>query len=252
MQANQSERLSEKLLHHWQFIFNVVFGLYVLVPFLAPVFMHLGLTGAGKVIYLFYSFLCHQLPQRSYFLFGPKISYSVAEILSADLRLTPTFLSLRAFNGTPEMGWKVAWSDRMISMYGSVWVLGLIWGRIGQKARRLPWWGFLLFILPMAVDGISHLISEITNTGFRASNPWLVHLTSGLFPAAFYAGDAWGSFNSLMRLLTGILFGIGTVWFGYPYLDNSMAPFRPDETHYRAPSDFNHQPDTNQSDVGCD
>jgi hypothetical protein len=35
----------------------------------------------------------------------------------------------------------------------------------------------------------------------------------------FYAGDALGSFNSLMRLLTGALFGLASVWLAWPYAD---------------------------------
>jgi hypothetical protein len=74
----------------------------------------------------------------------------------------------------------------------------------------------------MAVDGTSHLISDLAGIGqgFRDSNVWLAALTNHALPPGFYAGDAWGSFNSLMRLLTGILFGLGIVWFGFPYLDD--------------------------------
>jgi hypothetical protein len=48
-------------------------------------------------------------------------------------------------------------------------------------------------------------------------------LTNHVFSPSFYAGDAWGSFNSLMRLLTGISFGLGLVWFGFPYLNESFS-----------------------------
>jgi hypothetical protein len=56
--------------------------------------------------------------------------------------------------------------------------------------------------------------------GFRDSNAWLAVLTNQAFRAYFYAGDALGSFNSWMRWITGILFGLGIVWFGFPYLDD--------------------------------
>jgi hypothetical protein len=42
-------------------------------------------------------------------------------------------------------------------------------------------------------------------------------------PTTFYAGDAWGSFNSIMRLLTGIFFGTGIVWSGFPYLEDAFG-----------------------------
>jgi len=35
--------------------------------------MHLGKPGLASLIYLFYSPQCHQLPQRSYFLFGDRL-----------------------------------------------------------------------------------------------------------------------------------------------------------------------------------
>jgi hypothetical protein len=47
-------------------------------------------------------------------------------------------------------------------------------------------------------------------------------LTNTALPATFYAGDALGSFNSIMRLLTGALFGAATVWFVFPYMDASF------------------------------
>jgi hypothetical protein len=78
----------------------------------------------------------------------------------------------------------------------------------------------------MAVDGASHFVSDAAGIGqgFRDSNLWLATLTHQLLPAGFYAGDAWGSLNSIMRLVTGILFGFGIVWFTYPYINIAITP----------------------------
>lgn len=208
----------------WFTLFGVVAGLYVLLPFLAPALMAIGWSGAGKAIYFIYSFLCHQLPERSYFFFGPKFTYSLAEI-QAVWRNTTNPLILRQFIGNPELGWKVAWSDRMVSMFTSTWIFGLLWFPLRRRLPKLPFWGLVLFLLPMALDGSSHLISDFwgIGQGFRDTNLWLAILTNHIFPPTFYAGDAWGSFNSLMRLLTGISFGLGLVWFGFPYLDDSFS-----------------------------
>lgn len=46
-------------------VFLVMYGLWVFIPFLAPLFMNIGWTGPGRVIYLVYSLFCHQLPERS-------------------------------------------------------------------------------------------------------------------------------------------------------------------------------------------
>jgi uncharacterized membrane protein len=85
-----------------------------------------------------------------------------------------------------------------------------------------------LFVLPMAVDGTTHLVSDVLvlgriGAGFRDSNAWLAALTNAIFPVAFYSGDALGSFNSWMRLLTGLIFGIGIVWLVAPLLEDACA-----------------------------
>ncbi len=207
----------------WFILFGIMAGLYVILPFLAPILMAIGWSGAGKALYFIYSFLCHQLPERSYFLFGHQFTYSLPEIQAA-WRNTNNPLILRQFIGNSEMGWKVAWSDRMVSMFTSTWIFGLLWFPLRRRLKKLPFWGLVLFLLPMALDGTTHFVSDFwgIGQGFRDTNLWLASLTNHVFSPAFYAGDAWGSFNSLMRLLTGISFGLGIVWYGFPYLDDSF------------------------------
>jgi len=210
---------------YWIVPVSILLGIYVGLPFMAPVFMHAGWIGAARVIYFIYSWLCHQLPERSFFLFGSRFTYSLAEVQNAwQNTIRPEVL--RQFIGNPVMGWKVAWSDRMVSMFASLWLFGLLWWPVRHKVKPLPWWGLVLFLLPMAVDGTSHFFSDLAGIGqgFRNGNVWLAVLTHHFFPVSFYSGDAWGSFNSLMRLLTGILFGLGIVWYTYPYLDNAFSP----------------------------
>ena len=215
------ERWTYRFSRHWILVFSVVLGMYVVFPLLAPIFMKLSWETPARAIYIIYSFLCHQLPQRSYFLFGSKLTYSLPEIQSM-WRNTLDPLILRQFIGNPEMGWKVAWSDRMVSMFTSLWLFGIFWKPLHRWLKSLPWWGLVLFLLPMAVDGVSHFISDLSGIGqgFRDSNAWLAILTNHSFASSFYSGDAWGSFNSLMRLLTGILFGLGLIWFGFPFLED--------------------------------
>src|SRR4030042_532751 len=210
-----------KFLHrYWIIPLSILLGLYAGTPFLSPVFMHIGWTSAAKVIYFIYSWLCHQLPERSFFLFGSGFTYSLAEVQNA-WQNTINPVIRRQFIGNPEVGWKVAWSDRMVSMVTSLWFFGLVWWIVRRRVKPLPWWGLVLFLLPMAVDGTSHFFSDLAGIGqgFRDGNVWLAVLTRHSFQASFYAGDAWGSFNSLIRLLSGILFGVGIVWYTYPYMD---------------------------------
>lgn len=194
-------------------VFLIGYGLWVFLPFLAPVFMHLGWTAAGKALYFFYSFFCHQLPERSLFFFGSKTMYSLSEIQAA-WQVTNNPLVLRQFIGNEYMGWKVAWSDRMISFYTSIWFFALIGFLLRRRIRPLPWWGYALLLLPLIVDGVSHWISDLAGigNGFRDTNVWLATLTGYSLPATFYAGDAFGSFNSLMRWISGILAGAGLAW----------------------------------------
>jgi uncharacterized membrane protein len=209
---------------HWLLFSNLLIALWVGLPWLAPVFMHLGWTSAGKIIYLFYSFQCHQLPERSYFLFGRELTYSLSEIQSAWLTTTNPLI-LRQFIGNPEMGWKVAWSDRMVSMYTSILFGGLLYGLVRKWLRPLPFWKFAILLLPMVIDGSTHMISDLAGIGqgFRDTNIWLQIVTNNTFSVAFYQGDALGSFNSWMRLITGILFGVALVAFAYPYINYSFT-----------------------------
>lgn len=224
MKESAPATFGEWLAKHWFMVFVIVFGLWVWTPFLAPLFMRLGWDVPGRSIYTIYSFFCHQLPERSYFFFGSKLSYSLSEIQTAWMD-TVNPLLLRKFTGTPEMGWKVAWSDRMISFYGGVWLSALIWYPLRRRIRNLPLWRLVLFLLPMALDGGSHFVSDLAGIGqgFRDSNLWLANLTNFAFAPSFYSGDALGSFNSWMRLVTGLLAGISLVWFAFPYLDAALS-----------------------------
>lgn len=209
------------LAEHWFAIFILAMGLFVGLPFLAPVFMKFGWTGPGRMIYSIYSLLCHQLPQRSFFLFGSKAMYSLGEIQSV-WQESANPMILRQFIGNSDMGWKVAWSDRMVSMYTGTLFAALLWWPIRKQLRPLPWWGLAIFLFPMFIDGSTHFISDFwgLGEGFRYSNAWLAELTGDALSPSFYAGDALGSFNSWMRLITGVLFGTGVVWFGFQYLED--------------------------------
>jgi uncharacterized membrane protein len=214
---------------HWLLVFNVMLGLYAGLPFLAPILMHAGSAGLANIIYGFYSTQCHQLPERSFFLFGPKAMLPLAEIQAVWVK-TNDPLVLRQFIGNAALGWKVAWSDRMVSMYTSLLLFSLAWQVLRRPARPLPWWGFILSLSVMALDGGSHFISDLAGIGqgFRDSNAWLAAITAHALPATFYAGDALGSFNSWMRILSGVLFGLGTVWFIFPYLAVGFGDLRRD------------------------
>jgi uncharacterized membrane protein len=223
-QAQKSTSRSQWLSTHWLGIFLTVYGIWVFAPFLAPLLMKIGWGGAGKAIYFIYSFFCHQLPERSFFLFDKRTMYSISEIQTAwQTTLDP--IILRQFIGNEGMGWKIAWSDRMISFYTSVWFFAVAWFPFRRKIKPLSWWGFALLLIPLAVDGGTHAMSDLAGIGqgFRDTNQWLAMLTHSSYPASFYVGDALGSFNSLMRFVTGLLAGIGIGWLAFPNMETSFG-----------------------------
>lgn len=218
------DRLTQILTRHWLLCVNMLLAFWAGLPWLAPVFMHIGWTGPARMIYLIYSLFCHQLPQRSWFLFGPRFTPSLAEVQAAS-GASADLIALRHFIGTPDMGWKLAWSDRMVSFYGTLFLFGLIYALLRGRTKGLRWPLALALLLPIALDGLSHAISDLwgIGAGFRDSNAWLTVLTGKALPAAFYAGDAWGSFNSLARLGTGLLAAFAIVFWLYPYVDRSLS-----------------------------
>ena len=71
---------------HWLALFNSLVALYLLLPFLAPVLANAGLTTPASLLYSTYSATCHQLPERSYFLFGERPFYSLSALEASGLR----------------------------------------------------------------------------------------------------------------------------------------------------------------------
>ncbi len=113
------------LSRYWILAISFLVAIYVGLPWLAPLFMEIGWVRAGSTIYSLYATQCHQLPQRSFFLFGSQPMYSLTEIQDT-WQYTNDPLVLRQFVGEASVGWKVAWSDRMVFMYTSI----LLWGAL--------------------------------------------------------------------------------------------------------------------------
>jgi uncharacterized membrane protein len=213
------------LVGHWLFIANLLLGVFVVAPWLAPVFMHLGWEGPGRAIYFVYGFFCHQLPERSWFLFGDRFTLPLADIQRLG-NVSNDIFDLRRFIGSADVGWKVAWSDRMVSFYGGWFLFGLVYALARRRTRVLTWKSALVLLIPMLVDGVTHSVSDLwgIGQGFRETNAWLAALTGNIFVPSFYAGDAWGSFNSIMRLGTGLLAAFAVIFFVFPLVDRGIAP----------------------------
>ena len=176
---------------HWLALFNSVVGVYLLLPVVAPALASAGLAAQASLIYSAYSVTCHQLPDRSYFLFGERPLYSLAALQAQGLEEDAGLFQRRRFRGNEASGYKIAICQRDVAIYGSVVLAGLLFGLLRGRMRSPSLKLYLLLLVPMALDGLSQLV------GLRESNWWL-------------------------RTVTGGLFGGASVWLAYPYLDAAM------------------------------
>jgi uncharacterized membrane protein len=155
------DKLIYRLAKHWVLFIGFFLGLYTGLPFLAPVLMAKGYTGPSNLIYSAYRFACHQLPSRSYFIFGHQ----------------------------------VAFCHRDTAIYATLFVATFLFALVRHRIRPLPWQGYVAFIIPMGIDGLTQLV------GLRTSN--------------------WQ-----LRTITGILFGLGSAWLALPYLEEAFQDVR--------------------------
>lgn len=214
---------------HWLFVLNSFIALFLIGAYVvAPAMLHAGFTRTANILYTLYSVTCHQLPERSYYFFGENgalfATYGHDVVVAAGANPANEW-TLRAFRGTPELGYKAAIAERCSSYYFGALVTGLLYGaarRWKKDIASIPLWLLALFVVPMVVDGTSHLISEITRLGFRETNAWAVALTADTFSADFYTGTTVGTLNWLLRTVTGILFGVGIVLFAFPLIGHGF------------------------------
>ena len=197
---------------HWLFYLSLAVLLYVGVPFLAPVFMLLGATGPAHAIYTFYSALCHQLGFRSWYLFGQMPNYPRA-IFQQYTGIDPNDLfAARAFIGNANLGYKVAFCERDVAIYGAVLLGCLIYAIPGVRQRLGPmhWLAYgLIGVAPIALDGFSQLLSQY---------PYNLIPPFNLLP--------YRESTAFLRTLTGGLFGISNAWLALPYLKVSLEDVR--------------------------
>lgn len=188
--ATFADRAILKLARHWLAVANLFWGLYVGLPLLAPVLMNVGWTMPAKIIYIIYRPLCHQLPERSYFLGGYKMAYSAEELVAGGVEIH----TLSRDIGNQVVGWKTAFCQRDVAIYGSILLAGLAYAFIRNRWKnwKMPFRYYLLFLVPMAIDG-------------------------GLQLFGLYQSD-W-----VARTVTGAIFGVGSVLFAYPYLEEGFG-----------------------------
>ena len=226
---------------HWLAVFNVLVLIYVGLPILAPALMNAGAEGPARVIYTMYKPMCHQMTQRSFFLFGEQYAYpreiagtdlqpieayvdDIAEFENAPVDDWPAFFAAaRRFTGNEQLGYKTALCERDIGIYGFVLIGGLVFGLLRYRIK-VPALPLILFIIiglgPIALDGFSQLFSYwATPTGGGEATGVLASLAN-LLPLR--------ESTPFLRTFTGALFGFMLAWLAYPQVEKGMAGTRED------------------------
>ena len=148
----------------WLAMTNLTLALFVGLPVLSPILEASDspvLNMAGQAIFLAYRVTCHQLPGRSFFV----------------------------------AGYQVAWCERDVAIWGSLLAAGLLFGVVRRWLQPLDFRLYLLFCVPMAIDGLTQLF------GWREST--------------------WE-----LRIITGTIFGLASAWLVLPILERGMSDVR--------------------------
>jgi uncharacterized membrane protein len=154
---NVMRRAGEVALEYWALALTVVLGMIVLAALSVPVLLYLGLDDLARPIFYALHLICAQIPSHSFYILGHQLGMCA----------------------------------RNMSIYGSMFVGGLIFVLSKKRLRGIPWWFWLLLILPMAWDGLTQMV------GLREST--------------------WE-----LRVLTGTLFGFGNMWFALPFIQRTL------------------------------
>lgn len=145
------------LARHWLVVVNTFFATMLLAAFLAPLSLALGFQGFGQALFDGLKVSCHQMASRSYLLFGEQVGMC----------------------------------HRMVAIFATVALAGIVFAPARHRLRPLSWTLTLLFMLPLVVDGFTQLFG-------------------------------WRESNAALRTVTGALFSIGWVWAIYPWANIHM------------------------------
>ena len=142
--------VGRKLVYGLNGLWILIIILIVLTPYLASIS-----SPVAKYLYMLFKPTCHQLPQRSFFLWGHKMAVCA--------RCTGIYISL--------------------FLWGTIFIMFLKSGKVKPISRTI----FLIFLLPIAIDGGTQFI----------------HLRES---------------TNVLRFITGFFGGMGTILFVYPRL----------------------------------
>ena len=196
-----AERAESLIRRGYGLIFAFVFVCYDGAAVLPAVLMHEGHRPLAKLIYRVFRFLCHQLPYRCFFLYGPRAYYPLEgadSLADAAGEALETVRDLRDFIGTEAMGWKTAVCQRCLAIYLFMALFCLIFFLSKNRIKAVGTIPALIFgALPMALDGCTQALGKLIPALARESTP-------------------------LLRCLTGALFGFFLCWYLIPRIEESL------------------------------
>lgn len=130
------------------------------------------------------------------------LSTPVLSYLGLDSVAKPMFFALHLICGQiPSHSFYIAGHEvglcvHCLAIYSAMFATSLIFALNRKRLVGLPWWLLILFALPLAYDGFSQMF------GLREST-WEI------------------------RLVTGVIFGVGATWFALPLINRGLKEMAP-------------------------
>ncbi len=157
------QKVGDIALEQWANAIAGILGFVVLLALSVPFLSYFGLDALSKPIFFTLHYICAQIPSHSFYIFGHQVGLC----------------------------------ERNLSIYSSMFIGSLIFALSKKRMPGIPWWLWVLMIIPIAWDGFTQMF------GLREST-WV------------------------LRVITGSLFGFGNVWFALPLMQKSLtAPTPP-------------------------
>jgi uncharacterized membrane protein len=151
-------KAGEILLVYWALAITIFLGIIVVAALSVPVLTYLGLNNLAKPLFFTLHLICAQIPSHSFYILGHQLGMCA----------------------------------RNMAIYTSMFIGGMVFVLSKKRLRGIPWWFWLLLILPMAYDGLTQMV------GWREST--------------------WE-----LRVITGALFGFGNMWFALPLIHRTVT-----------------------------
>jgi uncharacterized membrane protein len=159
------------VLNYWALMITLVLGVIVGAALSVPLLTYAGLDSISKPIFYTLHLICAQIPSHSFYILGHQLGMCA----------------------------------RNMAIYGSMFAGGVIFLASKKRLPGIPWWFWVLLMLPMAYDGITQMF------GLREST--------------------WE-----LRVLTGTLFGLGNMWFALPFIQKTLQQALLDNTQAYSPA----------------